>query len=67
LRHIAGEHAHEMPRTIRLLLRSIGSWGKDGRLVSYLLFEPGYVGALIRLGYEDTMKRRDELREFLRD
>jgi NTE family protein len=56
-----------MPRTIRLLLRSIGSWGKDGRLVSYLLFEPGYVGALIRLGYEDTMKRRDELREFLRD
>jgi NTE family protein len=67
LRNIAEEHAHEMPRTIRLLLRSIGSWGKDGRLVSYLLFEPGYIGALIELGYEDTIKRCDEIREFLRD
>lgn len=65
LRHIASEHATELPLAIRLLMRSIGSWGSDGRLVSYLLFEPGYVGALIDLGYADTMARADEVRDFL--
>ncbi len=66
LRNIASDHATELPLTIRLLMRSIGSWGSDGRLVSYLLFEPGYIGALIDLGYADTMARADEIRDFLR-
>ncbi|MBI6628546.1 patatin-like phospholipase family protein [Pontibaca salina] len=65
LRLIASDHATELPLAIRLLMRSIGSWGSDGRLVSYLLFEPGYIGALIDLGYADTMARADEVREFL--
>ncbi len=65
LRDLAQEHAHEMPRTIRLLMRSLGAWGRDSRLVSYLLFEPGFIGALIDLGYKDTMARADEVRGFL--
>ncbi len=65
LRTVASEHADEMPRSIRLLLRSLGSWGKDDRLVSYLLFEPGYIGALIDLGYGDAMGRKDEIASFL--
>jgi len=64
LRDIAAEHMQEMPTTIRLLLRSLGSWGSNGRLISYLLFEPGYIGALIDLAYEDTMRRADEVRAF---
>lgn len=65
LRDLAQEHAHEMPRTIRLLMRSLGAWGRDSRLVSYLLFEPGFISALIDLGYQDTMARADEVRGFL--
>lgn len=65
LRDVAREHADEMPRSIRLLLHSLGSWGKDDRLVSYLLFEPGYIGALIDLGHGDARGREDEIASFL--
>lgn len=65
LRAIAHRYQHELPRAIRLLMRSLGSWGSDGRLVSYLLFESSYVGALIDLGHADTMARADEIRQFL--
>src|SRR5262245_46336472 len=47
LREIAGRHAHEMPGTIRMLMRGIGAWDSEWRLASYLLFEPSYVGELI--------------------
>lgn len=65
VREIAKEHAHEMPWTIRMMLKRLGVWGRDWRLPSYLLFEPGYCGALIRLGYGDTMARREEIELFL--
>lgn len=65
LRDVAHDHAQEMPATMRMLLRSVGAWGSDTRLVSYLLFEPGYIGALIDLGYGDTVKKTDEIKEFL--
>lgn len=66
VRDIAREHAHEMPWTVRMLLKRMGVWGRDWRLPSYLLFEPGYSGALLRLGYEDTMARREEIARFLK-
>jgi len=65
LREIALRHAHEIPNTIKLLFKSIGAWGRDGRLISYLLFEPPYIGELIDLGYGDTMDRRSELTAWL--
>lgn len=65
VRDVAREHAHEMPWTIRMLLKRLGVWGRDWRLPSYLLFEPGYCSALIRLGYGDTMARREEIGLFL--
>jgi NTE family protein len=65
VRDIARDHAHEMPWTIRLLLRRLGVWGRDWRLPSYLLFEPGYCTALLELGYADTMARAAEIRGFL--
>jgi len=67
LRDIAADHANEMPKTIQLLLKSVGAWGEDARLVSYLLFESGYIGTLIDLGYRDAMARSGELRDFLGD
>ena len=66
LEKIALAHAHELPRTIRLLLGTIGGLKRNAStLLSYVLFERGYCRALIQLGYRDTMSRRDELVAFL--
>lgn len=66
LRDVARRHAGELPRSIRLLMRSIGYGRGDGRMESYLMFEPGYVGALIDLGYQDTMAQAEKIADFLR-
>ena len=66
LEKIALVHARELPRTIRMLLRPVGGLEKSAStLLSYLLFERGYTRDLIRLGYDDTMARKEELLAFL--
>lgn len=68
LEKIAAGHAHELPRTIRMLLRTVGGLKQNAsNLLSYLLFERGYCRALIRLGYDDTVARKEELLAFMRD
>ena len=63
---IAVKHVADLPWTIRFLLRSIGAMRRGGaNLASYLLFERGYCQELIELGYNDTMKRRDEVESFV--
>jgi NTE family protein len=63
---IAERHATELPWTIRLLLRLIGARQQSGgTLVSYLLSEKKFCSALIELGYQDALKRRDEIIAFL--
>jgi NTE family protein len=64
LERIAMNHVHELPRSMRILL--YGALTRRGsNLVSYLLFEKAYCRALIQLGYEDSMQRKDDLMEFL--
>jgi NTE family protein len=66
LEKIAEHHLHGLPWTIRVLLRSVGVMRKNGgNLVSYLLFDKSYCRALIELGYQDAMKRKDEINDFL--
>jgi NTE family protein len=66
LEPIALAHAGELPRTIRALLYTVGALRRSGaNLLSYLLFERSYCRALIRLGYKDTMERKDEVVQFL--
>ena len=66
LEKIALAHAGELPLTIRALLHTVGATRRGGaNLLSYLLFEKSYCRALIRLGYQDTMVRKDELMAFL--
>lgn len=49
-------HLAELPRPLRILLRTMGAKNQGGqKLVSFLLFEPGYTNALIDLGYADGL------------
>ncbi|EED36041.1 patatin [Luminiphilus syltensis NOR5-1B] len=66
LASIAREHIHELPRSMRLFLkstRSIKETGSGGAL-SYILFERGYCKRLIELGYNDAMALADPVRQF---
>ncbi len=65
LRDLTREHMSEIPASVRLLLRSLGGWGKDWRLASYLLFGPKYCQALIALGYADGLQQAEALNAFL--
>lgn len=66
LEKIAERYISQLPWTIRLLLRSVGVMRRSGaNLVSYLLFDKQYCRALIDLGYQDALKRRDEILCFL--
>jgi len=65
---MAEEHSHELPWSVKTLLQATGAYSKtDSSLMSYLLFEKGYCNALIKLGYEDTIKEKDNILRFLRE
>ena len=62
---LAGDQYRRFPRFLRYLLSGIGAQADTGSdLLSYLAFEPVYVGRLLELGYEDTLARRREVEEF---
>jgi len=64
LEKIAADYMHELPTAIRMLF--YGALKRNGsNLLSYLLFEKSYCHALIELGYEDTMRQKEDLMEFL--
>jgi NTE family protein len=66
LDQIAIKHMPNLPWTIRFMLRSVGAMRHGGaNLASYLLFEQSYCQELIELGYNDTIKRREEVEAFL--
>jgi NTE family protein len=65
LEDLAHQHVRNLPLPIRFLMRSIGAMRKGGAtLASYLLFDKHYCGALIDMGYADTIARREELQLF---
>ncbi len=67
LDHLAAIHAKSLPWPVRALLGGIGAMNKKGgALTSYLLFERPYTSALIDLGRQDTLARREEVLEFLK-
>ena len=65
IERIAARFIHELPRTVRFMLRPTGALNRSGsNLASYLLFEESFCRALIDLGYQDTVARAAEVREF---
>jgi len=68
IERVAARFLHELPRTVRFILRPTGALSRSGsNLASYLLFEEGFCRALIDLGYQDTMARSDDVRAFFED
>src|SRR5690606_21411533 len=66
LSEIARHHVDSLPRTLRVLLRTMGAMNTGGgQLISYLLFQDTFTRELIALGYQDAMKRADDLMSFL--
>ena len=65
LRQVTREHVQAIPRSVRILLRTLGGWGRDWRMASYLLFEASYCKELIALGYADGMHEEEKLRAFV--
>jgi NTE family protein len=62
---LAPQYVRNLPWPVRFLLRSIGAMRRGGAtLASYMLFDKDYCQALIRLGYDDTIARRDDIKLF---
>ena len=65
LERIAARFTHELPSTIRFVLRPTGALSRGGsNLASYLLFEESFCRALVDLGYQDTLAREAEVKAF---
>jgi len=68
LERIAARFVHELPATVRFILRPTGALNRSGsNLVSYLLFEESFCRTLIDLGYQDTVSREKDVKEFFAD
>lgn len=66
---IARRHTHTLPRSVRILMGALGMRGgpassRSSALASYLLFEPDFTNALMRLGRDDAMTRRGAICQF---
>ena len=66
LSQIARKHVASLPRTLRSLLRTMGAMNPAGsQLISYLMFQSGFTRELMALGYEDALRRKEELLKFV--
>ncbi len=65
---LAQAHVHELPKPVYRVLEGLGALqGSGAALSSYLLFEPGFLRALMALGARDVALRKDELLAFFAD
>ncbi|WP_269532325.1 patatin-like phospholipase family protein [Chitinimonas sp. BJYL2] len=66
LEQIAARHTGHFPWTLRFILGGLGALKRGGSvLASYLLFHRDYTRDLIELGYNDAMRRREDILRFL--
>lgn len=65
---LARPHFSRLPPLMRRIVDSMGGQKRGSAdFLSYLLFDPAYVGPLIELGYDDAMEQWDRIEQFLAD
>jgi NTE family protein len=63
---VAQHFARRMPRLVRYALEGLGTPdAQSADLMSYLLFDGAYTGALVEIGYKDADQRSSEIETFL--
>lgn len=62
---LAGGQYKQLPPVIRYLLGGLGSRKESSDITSYLLFEPGFCGKLVEMGYEDGRAHAQKIKEFV--
>lgn len=63
---IARQHVQCLPRSLRVLLRTMGALNSSGsELMSYIMFQSSFTRELIDLGYQDAMAQSNKLIDFL--
>jgi NTE family protein len=63
---VAQRFAGRMPRLVRLAMEGLGRPdAQSADLMSYLLFDGAYTGALVEIGYADAGRRSGEIETFL--
>ncbi len=60
---LAMDYYHELPKVMTRYIKESSS----GTLLSLILYEKGFCGALCQLGYEDAMEKEAEVRDFFPD
>ena len=66
LDELAQAHVHTLPAPILRVLEGLGALqGSGAALASYLLFEPGFIKALMALGQADVAAKSEEILDFL--
>ena len=60
---IAEEHFNEIPYSIKLLLRGLGLRNQSqSELLSFLLFESSFTQELIKLGFQDAIEQKEQIK-----
>jgi NTE family protein len=65
IRQITARNVDALPWTVKALIRGLGGWKPPFLLPSYLMFEKGFIGDLIALGYRDGLAQKDAIADFL--
>lgn len=64
---IATEFEHELPRTLRHIIRGLGSQETNrSDMIATLLFQPRFIRKMVEIGEQDGEKRAAEVATFLR-
>ncbi len=68
LGRLAGEYEIRVPSTLRFLLRGLGTREtRSPDMLSFLLFEPGYIRLLLEMGERDAEARMGEIEALVRE